>query len=144
MFWLYLCTMVLYHWHIVFTNHNNHQQPWKLWLWVIQFRLKGRWTPIEEKNECLGVWSWYTEKKSWSSRYINGGCWCWGVSERCVALGWLQTHGIEEARHLARDFCQDALSEHFLRTLKRRNREKVRVTNIFIQDLEKETAGATK
>lgn len=31
--------------------------------------------------------------------------------------GGAQMHGIEEARHLARDFCQDTLSEHFLRPL---------------------------
>lgn len=33
-------------------------------------------------------------------------------------VGGAQTHGIEEACHLAWDFCQDTLSEHFLRPLR--------------------------
>lgn len=41
-------------------------------------------------------------------------------------MGWPQTHDTEEARQLARDFCQDALSEHFLGTLKRKRTEKLK------------------
>lgn len=53
-------------------------------------------------------------------------------------MRWPQFRGIEEARHLARDFCQDALSENFLRTLHRRRdtgirvRVRVRETNAYL------------
>lgn len=65
---------------LVFKNHI-HQSP---------RRLRGGQTPAFEEKMVITVNPWEVQML--------------GVADSCVTLGWLQLHGVKEARHLAGDF----------------------------------------
>lgn len=145
----------LYYWFMTFMSPWHHYLAWCCML-VRPWKSSGyerhlkdwdvKWTRLQCRGYMAGnLKALYCGEKPWSLRHIRhwGGCWCCGVRERCVTVGGLQVHAIEEAHHLTWDLCQDTLSKHFLRRLERRGRDRgTRLTWwIVCTDLDRNSRG---
>lgn len=75
---------------------------------------------FQVRNHKTFVGKTLRRKDSFQNKSQKGWRRCWEVRSRCAALKRLQIQGVEEARYLIWDFCQDALSKLFFRTLRQR------------------------